>query len=174
MRQLAYTFRYKGGVVKPGDHEVEKFLLFFVMEGQEIPFYQMQKESLLVRVKDTDPEWQTANNVMKLFVGQQGFNVPRRFYSFFLRLEENAPLVTVKPFSLDRTGMFFQAQAKFLSNKDAIELIDEDSQSRKFVAKQGLLPLNVLRSMVTVDRTILRKGVRAMRIGQQKKKGEAL
>jgi len=184
---LAYEFEFVGGVKKPTAHTNEKFLMFFVIGGKEIPMYQMLKDSLVCRLKETDAafnqpygtvivpdadenKYATSNNIIKIFVGQQGFSVPKRYYSFYLRLREDAaPMVTIQPFSGARTGMYFKGKANFLSNKQAAAILDDDAESKVFVVRQGLLPLNTLKQMVTINRTVMREGVRAVRIGGKRK-----
>jgi hypothetical protein len=165
---LGYRFEYIGGAIKPDPHKVEKFLLFAVVGGKEIPFYQLKEASLVKPAPNSDkPEYISYNNVMKVFVSQQGFGIRRRFYSFYFSLQSAGNEVTIKPFSGDETGMYFKAIGRFLKNKDAAQLLDAQSDSRNYVAQQGMLPKEVLQKMIVVDRSAVRRNIRAVRIGKK-------
>jgi len=73
-------------------------------------------------------------------------------------------MVTMLPFSIDRTGLFFRGKIRFLEKAEALEKLNRDALSRKFLEKQELLPVDLLRRMVKIDRSELKKGVRAVRI----------
>lgn len=164
---MAFEFQYHGGVKKPTPHTVEKFLLFFVIAGKEIPAYQMQRDSLLFQKADVDPfTFVTGNNIAKLFIGQQGFGIARKYHSFYMKLLSGPrPEVTIKPFSLDT--FFFTGKVSFLKKSQVIGLLDKGSESTKFLENQMVLPLDLLRKIVTVDKTDLKKDVRHVRIGHQ-------
>lgn len=166
-----FKFEYNGGVAKPSQHTNEKFLLFCVVGGNEVPFYQMVQNSLILREVADMPKYSTNTKYGKLFVGQQGFGVQRRFYSFYFKfLEEGSPMITVKPFSLDDTGYYFRGRISFLKKSEAISVLAADNSSIPFLRSQVMLPLDVLRSMVTVDRSELKKGIRHVRIGRKRER----
>jgi hypothetical protein len=167
---VAFEFRFQGGTHKPTEHTLEKFMLFFVVGGDEIPMYQMLRDGLVQRVELEGDRYVTQHNIAKLFIAQQGFGVQKRFHSFYVTLlDETAPDVQVLPFSLKKTGFFMNAKMRFLDKEAALALLAENSQSRSFVERQELLPVNLLREMVSVDRSHLKEGVRAVRIGSRKK-----
>jgi len=164
---MVCKFKWRGGAVKSQQHRLEKFMLFFLVNGNEVPFYQMKENSLVVQVHEKDEDyWQCVYPIVKVFVSEQGFGIRKRYYSFYIRMGNAFPLVTLKPFSVDKTGYFFQAQGSFISNKAAIKLLGEGSESARFVSRQGMLPVDTLRKMITIDKTVLRKGIRAIRIGK--------
>ncbi len=167
-----FSLEFQGGVAKPTPHTNEKFMLFFLVNGKEIPLYQMARDGLVVKPEYENPKYLTNFNLCKVFVSQRGFGVQTRFYSFYVKLfaeDSSAPIVTVRPFSLEKTGFFLRGKFAFLRTDQVLKSLSLDNESRKWVEKQGLLPINVLRSMVTVDRSEIKKGVRAVRI---QKKGE--
>lgn len=166
---MSFDFRFKGGVVKPTEHTVEKFLLFIVVGGHELPMYQALRDGLVIRPDSMEPErYAMSGNVLKLFIAQQGFGVPKRFHSFYLRLvDDSAPMIKVMPFSVEKTGMYFLSSARFMDKQEVMTLLDASCESRSYVERQETLPLNLLRSMVLVDRSEQRKNVRMVRIGDK-------
>ena len=156
--------------MKPSTHTNEKFLLFFLVSGEEIPFFQMVQNSLVERVLPDVPEYTTHSPVAKLFVSQQGFGVPKRFYSFYFRFKDHThPRVTIRPFSRNDTGMYFTGRISFLKKSEAMELLADGNQSKMYLRKQLMLPVEVLRSLITVDRDELREGLRHVRICRKRK-----
>jgi hypothetical protein len=168
---MAYEFQFSGGVQKPNFHQSAKYLLFFVVGGQEVPFYQMQREGLILQPQSMEKKYTTSHNIVKLFVGCSGFDLPNRYYSFYIKLlEGGAPIVTIRHFPgvTQQTDFHFQARGKFLTKKQALEVLAADCDSRQFLVRQSMLPLDTLRAMVTIDRSVLREGVRHVRIGKTK------
>ena len=190
-----YRFEFKGGSRKPSEHQLEKFFLFFVIGGQEYPLYNLTRDGRVNRVdvgppvagtimpssvptqeRDGLAKYSTSHNICKLFSSIQGFGMRKTFYSFFMRLfDENEPAdtVTIYPFSLnDRINekYMFRGKVSFLSNNEALGLFDKDSQSRKFVERQGMLPKATLKQIIHVDKSHRKKGVRAVRLGNKQKK----
>jgi len=166
---VAHIFTYRGGVVKPTTHTVEKFLLFFLVDGREIPVHQLLRDGLVMCLSDKSLEFTTGLTVAKLFVGQQGFGVQKKYHSFYFRfVDEQVEVVTIRPF-MTKLALFFTARIRFLNRAQVLGLLSEDSQSRMFVEKQGPLPLDTLRAMITVER-VGEKGVRHVRIRKDKEK----
>jgi len=169
---LAVQFHYRGGIVKPTPHTVEKFLLFFVVSGKEIPIYRLQQDSLILRPNVAEPDMYTSgNNIAKLFMVEAGFGIPKRYYSFYMRIldeSEPHPIITVKPLSGDPTGFYFQAKANFMKKSQVLSLLDAEESSVPFIKRQALPPVDLLRKLITVDKSELRKNVRHVRIGKKK------
>ena len=116
---MALRFEFSGGIAKPTFHRMEKFLLFFLVGGREVPLYQMLQDNLVVKLKEKGDEYQTSNNVLKLFVMQTGYGLPKRYHSFYFRLlAPPNPVVTIRPF-LDerkmRQDFFFRGMCRFLT-----------------------------------------------------------
>lgn len=167
---MAYRFEYHGGVAKPSVHTLEKFLAFFVVGGREIPFHLMQRDNLVVKLKEKADEYQTSHNVLKLFVMQTGFGLPKRWYSFYFKLVNTpAAEVTIRPFPKEgarvtASEFYLRGTFKFLSTQQVEAMLNDDSESKRFVSRQSPLPLDTLRAMVTVDKSFMKKGVRTIRI----------
>ena len=165
-----YEFEFRGGSAKPSEHVNEKFMLFFVVGGEEIPFYRMRSDGLVMRMAESAPRYATGNSVVKLFISQQGFGIPKRWTSFYLRLVDGAkPEVSVDPFYMNdqpsRSGFYFRAKAEFLRKSQILGLLREGSSSYRYAENSKLLPVEVLRQMITIDRSVLREGVRHVRMG---------
>lgn len=178
---MAFSFEYVGGVKKPTEHTNEKFLLFFINNGKEVPLYQMQRMSLVEAIRSgtyMDSEYNkpisrmvvmshfvTSSPYVKLFISQQGFGIQRRYHSFYLRLLDGpAPIVTIYPYSEAKFGMVLRAKMRFMETDEVLEMLDPQSESIRFLERQDTLPLDLLRRMVLVDKSELRKGMRAVRI----------
>lgn len=171
---MAYRFEFSGGVCKPHVHQLEKFLLFFVVGGREVPLYQMVQEGVVARLSRDTAEYQTSNNILKVFVMQSGFGIPKRYHSFYFRLmPEPHALVTIKSFpAVGRkttcSEFYFKGMGRFLNREQVLQLLSDangDKRSLSFVKNQSPLPVDMLRAMVTVDRSTLKCGVRRVRIG---------
>ena len=171
---MAHQFLLRQGVVKPTSHSTEKFLMFFVLGGDEIPFYRVQKEGLVTPAAHADPwAFNTNLNVAKIFIGQSGFNIPSRYHSFYIQFRDPpAPMVTVKSFGGDDTIFTFEGRIRFLEDKEVLELLNKDCSSYRFIGKQSRLPPAILKELVTVDKTEQRKGVRHIRLGHGRKRAE--
>lgn len=170
---MAHEFEYNGGVCKPTGHTTEKFMLFFVVDGREMPMYQLQRDSLVQRVSSVGNQYLTGMVVGKLFCGYQGYNIPRRFHSFYFRFVDGpGELVTIRPFSVADHGpksseFYFKAKIKFLMSQQVLGLLQPDADSRIFVERQSALPLDILHKMIQVERTAP-KDLRYVRIGKRK------
>ena len=180
---FGHGFKYKGGAeINRDEQSTEKFLLFLIIGGKEVPYYELRSNNL-VDQEFNDPfdgqmgsvnpavnnpaTWFTTKaEYGKLFVCQSGYGIQKKFFSFYFRfLKTNpSPIVTIKPFTGDKTGFFFRGMISFLKKRETKEILDPSSLSLKYLEEQILLPLPVLKQMVTVDRTILRKGLRQIRI----------
>lgn len=165
---MGYRFKFKGGVIKPSEYNTEKFLLFFIVGGKEIPLYKMRENGLVWQEEKRDPnKFGTSHRAVKLFVLQQGFGIVKRFYSFYMELQDRGQIVEIVPFSGQKTGFVFSGMARFLKKSEALALLPEDAMSRKFLKRQAMLPVDTLRSMITIDRGEMRKGVRHIRVGRK-------
>lgn len=176
---MKYEFQYIGGSAKPDQHQLEKFMLFFVIGGHEYPIYQLLKNGEVKKQVDPTnlyPTYLTNHQVCKLFCSFSGFGLQKTFYSFYmLLLDGPADTVTIHPFSKvyhgrPRTEFMFRAKVTFVSNKEAVGLLDPEAESAKFLRKQGMLPLDTLKQMITVEKT-KRQGVRQVRVKQKQKNG---
>ena len=170
---MAFEFQFSGGVRNPTKHTNEKFLLFFVIGGKEVPLYSLLRDSLVLRVDEVVQTYTSGNNIAKLFIGESGFGLARRFHSFYMRLlDDTAPAITIVPFSGADGGWHFKAKVSFLKKREVLSILDASSDSLRFIERQITLPVNTLNSIITVDRSDLRRGVRHVRIGKQQP-GEA-
>lgn len=174
MKKLAHEFVFHGGVVKPSTHAVEKFLLFFVVGGKEVPFHQLRQDGLIQQVESGKDRFLTGLQVGKIFLAQQGFGIPRRYHSFYFHLIEGpSELVTILPFAGRKVELKFQGKIRFLNKTQILALLDPSNQSRGFVERQVSLPLDVLKSLISVEKATA-EDVRHVRIGKRKKKTESL
>jgi hypothetical protein len=161
-----FSLTYRGGVAKPGMHEQEKFLLFFLVGENEMPFYQMLKEGLATRKEDGRDLFVTVYNTAKIFTSHQGFGIQKKYHSFYVELDEVSPILTIYPFSGQGStgGFLFKAQARLLDRKEVLQRLGASSESRKFFEKQETLALNLRERMVMIDRSEMKKGVRYVSI----------
>lgn len=169
-----FHFQFQGGVIKPSEHSLEKFLLFFLVGGKtEVPLYQLLRDGLVQRVRDGGDEFVTSYDVAKLFVLRKGFGIAPKHYSFYMRLKErNGAVVQVLPFSgtAGGHGFYFKACCNFLTRTEVLDILPEDIESRIFVERQETLSLDLLEKMVSVDKSEMKKGIRVVRIGQKGEK----
>jgi hypothetical protein len=165
---VAFKFEFNGGIFKPATHRQEKFLLFFVVGGKEVPLFQMVQTGLVYPEDDLTNRYTTGNNLLKVFIMEQGFGVRKRFHSFYVRLVEGPfPEVTIRPFSGKLSNYFFRGKVRFLKEKQVLQILDEESPSRRFVARQSPLPKKVMKEVIEVDRSAAKEGVRHVRIGRK-------
>jgi len=174
-----FDFEYVGGTMKPTLGSNEKFLLLFIVGGVEVPLFQMQKMNLVnqdyggpasystgwSRGGVINKRYLTEAQFFKLFIYRAKLGEPTQYYSFYAEmLESPSPVVTIKPFSLDTTGYAFTSRLRFLRRKEVLDILSARSPSREWLKKQGTLSTALLKQMITVDRSELRQGVRAIRI----------
>lgn len=163
------TFKYKGGIANVTRHRNEKLLLFFLVGGKEIPIYQMLNDGLVLKTEKGGDEFTTKHKIAKLFISQQGFGIQKMFYSFYIQFlpEENAPDVTIFPFSIKETQMMLTGKFRFLKKEEILATLDDKTVSYKFAKQQQPLPVATINKIIYVDRTNLRKGVRHVRLGRR-------
>lgn len=167
-----FEFQYHGGIYKPSQHVLEKFMLFVLISGEEVSLYHMLRDGLVKESPDKKRVFLSQFDVVKLFVSQQGFGIPKRYHSFYLQLKPlgiTGSKVTVLPFSLRKSQFHFMANARFLTKKQVLEYLPLESESKKFIAAQDMLPLAVLKDMIQVRKPDLKKGVRVIRFERNKK-----
>ena len=167
---MSYKFSFHGGVFRRDPYTIEKFLLFWVVGGEEIHNYQMLRDSLVVRASEKNPhEFISGHKICKLFLAEQGNRVSRRHYSFYFQLlDESNPLVTIRPFDRE-LDFYFQGHLSFLKKSQVLKLLNKDCQSRTFLLRQEMLPIETLKRLITVDKTVLKRGVRKIRLGGKNK-----
>lgn len=160
---------FRGGVWKPSEHTVEKFLLFFLIGNQEVMLYQMLQDGLAVRAEGGKDEILTKFRICKVFAAKQGFGIPRQHHSFYLELDDTMPMIQIFPFSEDTEREYsFRAKAKMLGKEDVLKLLPEELESRHFFLRQEVLPINLASRMVVVDRSESKVGIRYVKIGGRK------
>lgn len=167
---LGFRFEFKGGITKPDQWQTEKFMLFVVIGGVEVPLYQLVRDGLVEEV--SKHEYESSYDLFKVFMWSQDAsfgNANKRFYSFYVRLklvsDDEAPTVTIKPFGWDRVDFFFKAKCRFLKKSQILEELSNDSQSREFVKRQAPLPVQTIKELISVEEPDIKKGVRRIRIG---------
>lgn len=163
---MNFEFEFNGGVRKPGTHETEKFLAFFVVGGKELPMYQLIRDNLILRSEDDPHKYFTGCNILKVFIGHQGFGVQRRYYSFYMQMtEEHRPTVRLQSV-VERSPYYFSGKVHFLKKNQIVELLNPDQPSLQYLNRQAIIPVEVIRSLISVDRTSMKKGVRHVRVGK--------
>lgn len=157
-----YTFKFVGGSRQITPHESEQFRLFGVVNGVEIPHYTMLKSGLLTRGTERD-EYVSSFKEWKIFTHHSGFGIPTRFFSFYIQLRE-MPNARVTLLSLTQWSQWhFSGIYRFLSKKEALALLIPTEQSYGFLERSEPVPEYIIRSLIHVDKTELRKGVRQLR-----------
>lgn len=167
-------FEFVGGNRKPTSQSIEKFQLFLLAGGKEVPLYQLLRDGVAMRKAETGNSFVTGLTYGKLFVGQSGFGIPKRYHSFYFRFQEKGDIVTIRPFSFSENSpaplgdFYFKGVIKFLKKSEAAELLDEGSLSLKFLGYQEALPLDLIRRIISVERPKV-VAPRHVRIGRRKK-----
>ena len=177
---MSYEFTFNGGI-QPVERGKVSFLLFFVVNGEEVPLHTMVREGMVLppiaspfgpSLVTSKSMYHTSCSLLKLFIMETGFGVQKRYHSFYMQLQNAVvPNVTVHPFGEAYTveRFFFEGKVRFLKKGEAMENLAEGSSSRLFLKKQQPVPIRLLQRMIHVDRSEIRKGIRQIRIGQRKK-----
>lgn len=167
---MRYVYKYRGGVWKPSDHSMEKFMLFLLIGNQEVPHYEAIKEGVAARVDAGADEFETSHPVVKLFVSRKGFGLKDQYHSFWIRLDGAEPFLRIIPFSGEATvrdgGHYFRAKSRILKRDEVLEILPEDSQSRLFFNRQEVLPINLMTLMVQIDRSKIKENVRYVKVAK--------
>lgn len=169
-RRPMFQFSFNGGSRNIGSQETEKFLPFFLVNGREILVYPLIKQGLIKKNEEhaddsTMSSYITPFPHIKLFLYNSGFGKPKRVYSVYMQLREApAPMVTIKP--LIGVGSYmFKGRVRFLENREVLSLIDKSEPSYNFVANgYNKIPISTLQSLVSIDRSEMRQGVRRIRM----------
>lgn len=158
----SFDFELKSGVETVGYESSCKFMAFHLLHGKEISFFEAKKQNIVTRptvsVRTSNPKnlYSVEIPIIKIFLAELDFGRQRTTYSFYLSMEplEIPQTVTIKPISKAgvKADFYFKAQAKFLSKKDTIPLLDPDSMSYKMLLAQSPLPIDTLRSLVSITR----------------------
>lgn len=160
---MKYQFEYLGGVDTIQGTSCCKFLCFNICNGKEIPFYECKKQNILTKVQSFKRGETTNNNtysielpIIKIFIFETEMFKPRIIQSFYLKMGDNDEnqTVTIKPtFTSGVTkGFYFKSKAKFLSKKESLSILDATSVSYKMLLAQSPLPIDTLRSLVSITR----------------------
>lgn len=172
-----FEFQYYGGIYKPSQHILEKFMLFVLVGGEEVSLYHMLRDGLIKESPDKKRVFLSQFDTIKIFISQQGFGIPKRYHSFYLQLRTmgtpSGGKVTILPFSLHESQFHFMANAKFLTKKQILDYLPQESGSKKFLAAQGMLPLTLLKEMIQIRKPDLKKGVRVIRFERKQKTSNA-
>jgi hypothetical protein len=163
-------FSFKGGIRKPDTHTVEKFLLFFVIDGKEIPMFQLLRDGIILRKSEYGDDFFTGLKVAKLFLHQAGFNLRRRFHSLYFYFDDDptAKIATILSFSELGSGFYFKGPIRFLKKAEVVDLLNKDELSLKFLERQEPLPVDTIKRLITVEQPHM-KNIRHVRIGRGKK-----
>lgn len=167
---MEFQFRAKFGIDKPHIQVTEKFLIFFVVGGKEISMWDMIKNNLVVREYDSHVVdlYSTSHQFVKVFVGEHGQDLPSRHFSFYLKLTTEGQTVRIVPY-MKGLKMYFEAKANFLRKSKTLELLEKGSTSWKFCKTQTIPPKNVLRSLVSINKSSKREGVRVVQLGRSRR-----
>lgn len=175
---MHYEFEYKGGVEQIGTESCCKFMLFHLIFAKEIPFWEAKKNNIATRPSvagmTSNPKnlYSIESPIFKVFLYDLDFGRQKISYSFFLNATptETPQTVTIKPVSKAgvKAGFYFKCNARFLKKSEALNLMAPDSQSYKMLLAQSALPIDTLKSIVTITRPKVieqARKVRKLRIG---------
>jgi hypothetical protein len=157
-----YEFIFNGGLRPAKAGMKYQFLLFLLIGGKEVPFWEAKRQELVSPVKAesifaaTPNAWSSGCKHLKLFVQEQEFGKPRFMYSFYLELGggidrrsvEITPLKSIpKAF-----GWRFEAHARFLTTKEAAAVLDPSTLGYKLLSKTAMPPRETLKRMITIKK----------------------
>lgn len=144
---------------------MDKFLLFLIINGEEIPFYYALKNNLIKHIPDRHNSflYDSSVDLIKIFITQRGFNCRPLRKTFFVQLVSNKPLIKINSFSGTMNG-FFDAEGKLLTREEGAGLL-KNEVTLKYLQTEPKLSLEALKAIVKIDRSNLRKGLRHIRIG---------
>ena len=108
----------------------------------------------------------TAYKYIKLFISEQGFGIRKRYVSFYFELSPTGNKIKIVPFTGENSPFSFEAIGRFLP-KEEVRKIVTNEDSLFFYARQPKLPREVLRKLITVDRTYLQKDMRKIIVLKQ-------
>jgi len=163
-----YNFAFNGGICKKYLYRSEKFLLFFLSGGMETAFFPLVRSKVIKHYIPPDKKYvslferddfvylyQSPYPVVKIFIYQGGFGIPKLIKSFYFRIFNTfeAHHVHITPFSLKNTGYFFNAPGKFLTSDEINGVLSENaslSKSLGYYLKQPVLPINTIKSIMRV------------------------
>lgn len=186
---MPFEFDYQGGVRKYPfypSHRIldgtrtaaEKFLLFLIYEGQEIPFFHAfdfkamgLAQRRLINLSNLSSakrkSYITSCEYLKLFMSLKGSRSAALSYSFYLRIinEEKHPVSEIIPFSCafysERSNLYseidqplndcyLEGKFSFLKKEQVRELMAGNSIALAYLEKQAMLPIETIKKIVKV------------------------
>jgi hypothetical protein len=168
--------QFRGGVLTTGQGGSVKFLLFLLNGRKELSMSEGKRYSFIERqtidssILDANLDsWVTACPVVKIFLQEREFGKPMFWQSFYLALgsKMEKQIVTIQPRNTMARGhgYMFRAEAKFLKKSEVLQLLDPESIGYSILLKQQMLPVQVLREIVTITRPEPPQEVRLARHG---------
>lgn len=157
-----FQFTYHGGSRKSSEHSIEKFMLFFVVGGKEMTFYDMKKLGY-VESTEVQHSYVTDYKHLKIFISEQGFGIRKRYLSFYFELSSAGNKIKIMPFLKQVSPFMFEGIGRFLRRKEIRELVT-DEHSLYFYENQPKLPKNILLELVEIDKTHMKKDMRKITI----------
>ena len=153
-----YQFSFNGGS-KKGDLQSEKFMLFALINGREIPYYSLRKNNLVS--KTGEKQYQSPYQDWKLFSHITNFGDKPDYHSWYLRLVNDGPLVKISPLSQSQ-DWWFTSRFRVLKKDAVLGLLLPSEPSFKFV-EGGSMDHSPYRHLLAVQKEVV-KGVRQIRI----------
>lgn len=144
------TFKFKGGSKLIKRHQIEKFLIFLVLEnGKELSLYTAC--SLGLASQDLENKFSTQIEYVKIIMVHRGFGIQHRRKTFIFKLADSGPYVTISSFSGKEIGVF-EAYGSFLPKKTAYALLS-DENSKKYLLNEPILPPDTMKKIVQIHTT---------------------
>lgn len=142
-------FKFKGGSKHITDHQIEKFLVFPVLNnGKELSIYTALSLNLVQR-EDGLHRYTTEIEHIKVLAVQKGFGIRHLRKTFIVKLSESDPQITISAFSGAKMGVFW-ACGSILTKAEGHKLLS-DENSKRYLLNEAELPPNMLEKMISID-----------------------
>jgi len=142
--------------------------LFFVVGGEEVPFYQMEKEGMVVPIFKKVKGFATNIKVAKIYTATQGFGIQKKTASFYIEFRKGAHAsVIISTFNNDKniTPKFeLRGKFSFLKKSTFLSLLKKESTAHYWAKRAPSYTKEMLEEIITIDYSEIRKGVRKIRL----------
>ena len=188
-----YLLSFSGGSFKNSTHINEKFLALGCVGQEEMFLSQLERNGLIQQraggwsddllgedrgLTTFQSVYETDIKLWKVFMSLTGHGLRRQVFSIFFELfPSNAikPVVRLLPIGAsmqgDRDfqhfkGSHFKAKCRILSRDESLEICS--SETADYIKKMPPISIPLLKQLIYVDRSNIRKNVRNIRLKKKK------
>lgn len=157
-----YQVKFRGGSLKENNREYKFHAFILTADQQEYIFYEALQKGFVTRGQRKDganrDEYQMQFPIVKVLTAQSGFGIHKAYYNFFVKLNPESKLLTIRSFGHDERrssnrlkNLVFQCRGRFMTHDEILKAYPDDSKTIMFYSKQARLTKAELQSLASLD-----------------------